>query len=450
MIIYLKNEPKFITNQKLNKTNKYQVGGYIQPLNVYNALSNGTASYAVLEGAGKVMNKVLPEKVNKFMTYLSPLNHVVAWTQGSVDPRVGEETVATWHPNLQLVARLGEMVGSPKVVKGVKTGATKVGKAAIEGTAKAGNKTAKSIVISKEINKAVDKNSKYVYETRAEIPIENGYMYHTWDNPNLGFVRNGIYSISRRPGSVKIENGKYASNRFPTDLESDRIWWNTQGHNSGSNVLVTKQRGYKMSDPNSKAIPGKGVYRDSYRTTERPNVSDVVRFRFDPIGNTYTSYSPFREITTNKMSLEELFTPEEIFNRTKQEPSTSLKFFEEPSDATSIIDNYKYGGMFQYLKNGAKIHIKKKNRGSFTKWCGGNVTEECIRRGKNSSNPKIRKKATFADNARHFKHKDGGIIKAQGENSTYNLFQSLKNFKPDFSKKNVVKTEWIPKNYGEL
>lgn len=66
--------------------------------------------------------------------------------------------------------------------------------------------------------------------------------------------------------------------------------------------------------------------------------------------------------------------------------------------------------MIIYLKNGAKIHIKKKNRGSFTKWCGGDVTSECIRRGKNSPNPKIRKKATFADNARHFKHKFGGQI----------------------------------------
>lgn len=66
------------------------------------------------------------------------------------------------------------------------------------------------------------------------------------------------------------------------------------------------------------------------------------------------------------------------------------------------------------FKKGAKIHIKEKNKGSFTKWCGGNVTNECIQRGKNSSNPKIRKKATFADNARHFKHKDGGILKGQG------------------------------------
>ena len=60
--------------------------------------------------------------------------------------------------------------------------------------------------------------------------------------------------------------------------------------------------------------------------------------------------------------------------------------------------------VIEMFKKGHKIHIKKKNRGSFTRWCGGNVTEECIRRGKNSSNPAIRKKATFADNARHFKH----------------------------------------------
>lgn len=64
------------------------------------------------------------------------------------------------------------------------------------------------------------------------------------------------------------------------------------------------------------------------------------------------------------------------------------------------------------LKKGG-IHIKKKNRGSFTRWCKGKVTEECIRRGKNSSNPAIRKKATFAANARRWKHESGGILKAQ-------------------------------------
>ena len=62
------------------------------------------------------------------------------------------------------------------------------------------------------------------------------------------------------------------------------------------------------------------------------------------------------------------------------------------------------------FKKGSKIHIKPSKKGSFTSWCGGKVTDECIRKGKNSDNPAIRKKATFADNARHFKHKSGGQI----------------------------------------
>ena len=70
--------------------------------------------------------------------------------------------------------------------------------------------------------------------------------------------------------------------------------------------------------------------------------------------------------------------------------------------------------MLEFLKKGSGIHIKEKNKGSFTKWCGGEVTNECIRRGKNSSNPKIRKKATFADNARYFKHFSGGNLIKKG------------------------------------
>ena len=63
------------------------------------------------------------------------------------------------------------------------------------------------------------------------------------------------------------------------------------------------------------------------------------------------------------------------------------------------------------LKKGG-IHIKKKNRGKFTDYCGGKVTEECIARGKKSSDPKIRKRAVFAQNARRFKHQNGGALLA--------------------------------------
>lgn len=57
-----------------------------------------------------------------------------------------------------------------------------------------------------------------------------------------------------------------------------------------------------------------------------------------------------------------------------------------------------------------KIHIKKENKGKFTDYCGGKVTQECISRGKNSSNPTTRKRATFAANARKWKHEDGGML----------------------------------------
>lgn len=59
------------------------------------------------------------------------------------------------------------------------------------------------------------------------------------------------------------------------------------------------------------------------------------------------------------------------------------------------------------------IHIKKKNRGKFTEYCGGKVTDACIRRAKASGNSKLVKRATFAANARKWKHQEGGVMKYQ-------------------------------------
>ena len=108
---------------------------------------------------------------------------------------------------------------------------------------------------------------------------------------------------------------------------------------------------------------------------------------------------------------------------------------------------YQY---ISYLKKGGGIHIKKKNRGSFTRWCGGNVTEECIRKGKNSSNPKIRKKAIFAANARKWKHQEGGIImpsfyiidKINNSNTNFvnRLFNPNRAHIQDWSDKNKIAT----------
>ena len=85
---------------------------------------------------------------------------------------------------------------------------------------------------------------------------------------------------------------------------------------------------------------------------------------------------------------------------------------EWPDIYQKIFQNKQGGKMnlIDFLKKGSGIHIKKENRGKFTDYCGGKVTSTCIAKGKNSSNPAIRKRATFADNARHFKHRSGGQI----------------------------------------
>lgn len=82
---------------------------------------------------------------------------------------------------------------------------------------------------------------------------------------------------------------------------------------------------------------------------------------------------------------------------------------------------YKNGGKMnaiEQFKQGHKIHIKKKNRGKFTAYCGGNVTSACIAKAKASGNPTLVKRATFAANARKWKHQNGGILLSNVDNRT--------------------------------
>jgi len=59
-------------------------------------------------------------------------------------------------------------------------------------------------------------------------------------------------------------------------------------------------------------------------------------------------------------------------------------------------------------KDGGSIHIKKKNRGKFTEYKKrtGKTTEEA----KHSKDPRVRKMANFAANAKKWKHEEGGIL----------------------------------------
>ena len=95
-------------------------------------------------------------------------------------------------------------------------------------------------------------------------------------------------------------------------------------------------------------------------------------------------------------------------NFTKEQISMFSQYWQKINEANNDFND------IDFYKKGNKIKIKKQNRGKFTDYCGGNVTNACIQKGKNSSDPKIRKRATFAANARSWNHKYqvGGIIKA--------------------------------------
>ena len=80
---------------------------------------------------------------------------------------------------------------------------------------------------------------------------------------------------------------------------------------------------------------------------------------------------------------------------------------------TSLPNSFESSELNTFAKGG-KIHIKPENRGKFTKYCGGKVTSECIARGKRSSDPTVRKRATFATNARKWHHAFGGDLLTHG------------------------------------
>jgi hypothetical protein len=102
-----------------------------------------------------------------------------------------------------------------------------------------------------------------------------------------------------------------------------------------------------------------------------------------------------------------------------------------------------------YFKKGKGIHIKKKNRGKFTEYCGGEVTQKCIDKAKKSKNPTLRKRATFADNARKWKHADGGQIIPKHQNPAGGLTLIGKDRRKGITER--VKAWWndLPTDYSD-
>ena len=103
--------------------------------------------------------------------------------------------------------------------------------------------------------------------------------------------------------------------------------------------------------------------------------------------------------------------PQEISYKSIMNRLNALKYGLGLLPVIGAIQNQKQGGKMKISFGKSGIHIKKQNEGKFTSYCGGKVTQDCINRAKASGNSKLVKRAVFADNARRWKHQNGGTLK---------------------------------------
>ena len=135
--------------------------------------------------------------------------------------------------------------------------------------------------------------------------------------------------------------------------------------------------------------------------------------------------SSFEDLKSGKNHLKTVyFNPDTgIYEFMKSKDHKSLQseldwFYSNDPEAIEFRNNYYLdtnNDFYKYLpkkKSGGRIHIKPENRGKFTEYCGGKVTDECIQRAKRSGNKKLIKRAVFAQNSRSWskKHFLGGQL----------------------------------------
>lgn len=179
-------------------------------------------------------------------------------------------------------------------------------------------------------------------------------------------------------------------------------------------------------------------FKNNYINTDKKEMYDKYNdfyYDYNHDGNPGESYADLMQLRydMNRLGIfdsrkkGQKFTKEHL-NKFRTKDKTNYRIFDSFSDNDIIwmmnnvaqVENRKdnkllakRGGKMNAIeqyKQGSKIHIKKKNRGKFTAYCGGNVTSACIAKAKASGNPTLIKRATFAANARKWKHQKGGKL----------------------------------------
>lgn len=312
---------------------RYQIGGYIQPSNVQEAINNGSAAQGILEGFGKVMSKILPEWMQKAGTYVSPLNYAAALSKGSIDPKVGEKVISTWHPNIQLAARLGEAVFGGKAIKNTP-------KAVVNTAAKAGVKPAKAAVVAREINRTTKQGVQNINQRPKILNYDfqaNNYGFPKsfkqlgTESEQRAFLGDDgyVYKIPKYGASDGTFVTKNMSiNRLPNDLGAKTEFLGMRKNPDGTKTPIIRQ---EYVDP----IESRQQYLDLMKNYNYNNEFHFIQF--DDKGlHVVEDIRPSNVGTINgKLKIFDIGayeTPKNIqkpaIKTIKQEPSTSLKFFE--------------------------------------------------------------------------------------------------------------------------
>ncbi len=190
---------------------------------------------------------------------------------------------------------------------------------------------------------------------------------------------------------------------------------------------------YEKAEVMSQTGEGDGNYVPSqYPEYWIPNAKDILHsaeYRNSVFENTPYTYSKWLQndgtitdvengqgLHTDEFDVYPMGYKKVVDPKTNQEVMVNIpdtvrgpKIFRPAVHAARKLINFADGGnlnYLNYLKKGG-IHIKPENKGKFTSYCGGKVTEECIQKGKHSPSATIRKRATFAANARKWA---GGAI----------------------------------------
>ena len=337
-------------------------------------------------------------------TYVSPANHVAAWTQGSFNPKVGEQTIGNLDPRLQLLVR-GTEIAAPlggKALKSTKTYKNYKVSRAIDKTTKKVTPQPKTTVQIGDSEIEIKPFEQPQPQTRTKIgdvEINNPQLAYRQGSTQMGenFSNTGIVSTD----GVGFRNPMFAQGRLWYGIPTEEML--KQG--KGIQFTTSSGRKFSLSKRNEEA-PKTDLLVSNAEMSPANQHSTPQQWVTTVNGKTTVQNWGDRRVPTTQATSEN--TTRYVF-----EPGYGYRRVAGNSESIPypFLFKKKQGGtmnLIEFLKKGGSgIHIKPSQRGSFTKYCNGKVTNECIQKGKNSPDPKIRKKATFALNSRKWSHSKG-------------------------------------------